>query len=101
MESCVTVFIVQFIDCVVIKHDEATPCGDGTVKGVKVAWPGSGGQREEFPHRSVRCNRFAVAQRMHAHARTFTHARSRVHLMTRRRRRRSLDHLPTHRLHRE
>lgn len=53
MESCVIVFIVQFVDCVVIKRDEATPCGDGTVKGVKVAWPGSGGQREEFLHRST------------------------------------------------
>lgn len=37
---------------------------DGTVKGVKVAWPGSGGQREEFLHRSVRHDRFAIAQRM-------------------------------------
>lgn len=101
MESCVTVFIVQFVDCVVIKRDEATPCGDGMVKGVKVAWPGSGGQREEFPHRSIRRDRFAVAQRVACtHTRTRTQistvvsrlARlSRVHLVTRRR---SLDASP-------
>lgn len=79
-----------------LSDDEATPCGDGTVKGVKVARPGSGGQEknfhiERFRTRSIRT---AVAQRVHY---TYTimvvgsHARSRVHLMTRRR---SLDASP-------
>jgi len=62
------------------------------VKGVKVAWPGSGGQREEFPHRSIRRDRFAVAQREHTdiHGRQLARL-SRVHLVTRRR---SLDASP-------
>lgn len=70
-----------------LSRDEATPCGDGVFKGVKVAWPGSGGQTEEFPLRSVRRNRFVLRAysclQTHTHART--HARSRVHLTMRRR----------------
>lgn len=52
-----------------LSSDEATPCGDGVFKGVKVAWPGSGGQREEFPLRSVRRDRF-VRIRVCTHTRT-------------------------------
>lgn len=52
-----------------LSSDKATPCGDGVFKGVKVAWPGSGGQREEFPLRSVRRDRF-VRIRVCTHTRT-------------------------------
>lgn len=67
-----------------LSRDEATPCGDGVFKGVKVAWPGSGGQREEFPLGRVRrFDRFALR----AYSRTYTRVRSfpRVPLMMRRR----------------
>lgn len=71
-----------------LSRDEATPCGDGVFKGVKVAWPGSGGQREEFPLRRVRrFDRFALrAYSRLLHTRTCIHAcsLSRVPLMTRR-----------------
>lgn len=55
-----------------LSRDEATPCGDGVFKGVKVAWPGSGGQTEEFPLRSVRRNRFVL--RAYSCLQTHTHA---------------------------
>lgn len=82
-----------------LSPDEAAPCGDGMVKGVKVAWPGSKGQREEFPLRSVQRDRFARAARIRVRTtnicvyacirvfvgRRLAYVRSRVHLMTRRR----------------
>lgn len=58
--------------------DETTPCGDGVFKGVKVAWPGSGGQREEFPLGRVRSIRTSC---IFAHIHTRTDARSRVCLL--------------------
>lgn len=72
-----TVFLVHFTDYVVITRCEATPCGDGVFKGVKVAWPGSGGQREEFPLRSAFD---AIDSCVFASARIHTYIHARSHL---------------------